>query len=136
MVSLNRLIQSIIEGPTGQLIAWMAGQRAATFQCSTNILVDGASLVCDCALGDVQSITCPSDAVRVFALPTNLKTGAIFQTEVINTSGAGLTQTTWAVGYLPVNPTTPATANRRNQMWRWDGAKAHLVVQSAADVAN
>jgi hypothetical protein len=135
MISLNRLVQFIVT-PSANIIGWLAGMRAATFQTSTNILTDAASLVTDCSLGDVQSITCANDNVRVFALPTNLKTGSIFITEVINTSGAPLTNTTWAAGYLPVNPTLPATANRRDQMWRWDGTKAHLIVQSAADVAN
>ena len=135
MISFNKLIQMIV-GTTPPIASMLCGFRANSFQCATNILTDAATLTPDCSLGEIHSITCANDNVRAFALPTNLRVGAEFETEVINTSGAGLTQTTWAATYKPSNPTTPATANRRNQRWRWDGTNAHLVFQTAADVAN
>lgn len=134
-IRLDRLLQ-YIENVQNGIISWLVAFRGIGWQGTTVAITDAASLVVNCALGETHQITCASDAVRAFALPTNLQAGATFQTEVINTSGAPLTNTTWVAGYLPVNPTLPATGNRRAQWWRWDGTKAHLVVQTAADVAN
>lgn len=129
-------LANYIENVGKGIVSWVTAHRGLIWQAATVTLVDGAALTVDCTLGETFAITCANDNVRAFALPTNLQAGGIFRTCVINTSGGPLTQTTWNANYSPANPTLPATGNRRYQTWTWDGTKAYLVSQTAADVAN
>jgi hypothetical protein len=83
-------------------------------------------------------MTFPANTAVAFGIPTGVPAGltAFFAITIINTSGAPLTNITWAAAYKMAAQTYPATANNRSFIFATDGTNAYELVQTAADVAN
>lgn len=132
MLKIENLYQPIL-GNAKPILNWLVSFRGTTFFGTEVALVDGAALAVDGSNAETFTITCANDGARAFQAPTNIPAGGIFRTQVLNTSGAPLTLTTWVAAYHGA-PTLPATGKTRVQTWLWTGAVAYLVSESPADL--
>lgn len=125
----------LLNDALGTIIEWQCRIRAISFYTAPVTLVDAATITPNGGDGTIFELTAASDAIRAFALPTNMEDGQPFQITLKNTSGGALTQTTFAAGYHGTM-TLPATGKQRTYQFYFDDSStlAYQTVQTAADV--
>jgi len=99
--------------------------------------VSGAGTVSiNAAAGDEQYLTVTTASAFTIGAPTNPTTGQLLTISIRNNSGGALGTITWNAAFKIATWTSPATANSRSIVFRYDGSNWVERFRTPADVPN
>lgn len=148
MNAIDTEITGTLRGTTGGVNAqlhgatryYSNGSQAAlggTAQAIVSQTVAGAGTVAiDASAGDEQYLTVSTGLGFTIGAPTNPTTGQLLTLSLRNTSGGALGVITWDAAFKVAAWTSPATANSRSIVFRYDGTNWVERFRTPADVPN